>query len=185
MTVIVNIGRTEDMNEIEGESELEKRAGRVAGRAGSLSAILAIVIGAAMIVVAVLLSNVYVGKTHVVEPGSVITVDSTYPSADMMAGGNFSFYINWTANHDVKDVVLNIEIIKPNTTLTDTSVSFAWVASDGTLTPVVLTDLGSKFVTHSQPASANAWVVMSYQAQMAYNVGGDWQVQFSADGGLA
>jgi hypothetical protein len=146
---------------------------------------MAVVIGIGMIVTAVLLSNVYMGKSHVVEPSSVITVSSTYPSTDMYAGQEFTFYVNWTTSHAVKDVVVSIEIIKPDASLNDTSVSFAWVASDGTISTAALTDLGAKFVVQTEPANADVGGMVSYQILMAYNVAGDWSVNCYADGNLA
>jgi hypothetical protein len=190
MGISVIEGRTENMNGTERVSGLEngvnatRRVGKTTRKAGALSAVLAIVLGIVMIATAILLSNTFTGSTHVNEPIDVVTVESTYPTADMYAGESFTFYINWTANHDVKDVVLCIEIVKPDVNLTDTSVTFAWW--DGTaFVSAPLTDTGSAFTLQSGAVNADSGASMSYLVQMTYHISGDWVVHFTADGSLA
>jgi len=174
------------MNESENGMELEKRtnASRAARKIGVLPAILAVLIGGVMVVTAILLSNVFTGHTHVNEPGAVITVDSTYPVDDMYTGENFSFAVSWTPIHDVQDVVLWAEIVKPDVSLNDTSVRFTWIV-DSTYQDAVLTDLGDTFTLQSAPMNAIAGETVTYLVQMCYYVSGDWTVNFWADGSIA
>lgn len=173
------------MNETKSRNGLEKTA-NATRKSGVLSAVLAIAIGIAMIGAAILMSNTFTGNTHVNEPTNIITVDSTYPSGvDMYVGENFSFTINWTPIHDVKDVVLWVEIVKPDVSLNDTSVDFAWVSLDGMFEDAVMTDIGDRFTLQTAPMNANAGDVVSFLVQMAYYVSGDWQVHFWADGSIA